>query len=181
MQSASRAVSRWRETSQNIVDIPTVQDQVIPEVRLSRGSRNKPWIRSKLFQRSECNSTSSNKLWTSPCRAGLRREHSRSVRRVLWRPCGDVGYCRDVEQALCRRMVRVLRRENSEVHKTCFFDIRRGGGVLREGVRTRWRGSSQRAVDGLRPCLSSRSSIATLRILGAMVVGRSRHRTERGA
>ena len=84
------------EASQTIVDIPTVQDQVIiqeiPEVR----------TRSKLFQRSECNSTSSNKIWTSPCRAGLCREHSRSVRRVLWRQCGDVDYCRDVEQALCR-------------------------------------------------------------------------------
>ena len=40
-------------------------------------------------------------------------------------------------------------------------------------------GSSQQAVDGLRPCLSSRSSIAILWILGATVVGRSRHRNER--
>ena len=41
--------------------------------------------------------------------------------------------------------------------------------MLRERVRTRWRGSSQQAVDGLRPCLSRRSSIAILSILGASV------------
>ena len=163
------------ETSENIVEIPTVQDQVIiQEISRSSGCR-------KLFQRSDCNSTSSNKLWTSPFRAGLCREHSRSVRRVLWRQCEDVDYCRDVEQALCRRKVRVLRRETSDVHKTCFLDIRRGCGVLREGVRTRCCGSSQQEVDGLRPCLSSRSSIAILQTLCATVVGRSRHRNERRA
>ena len=64
------------ETSQNIVENPTVQEQVIvqkiPEVQVVERIQEQI-VETKLFQRSECSSAPSKTLWTSPCRRFRRR------------------------------------------------------------------------------------------------------------
>ena len=61
------------ETSQNIVETPTVQEQVIiqetPEVQVVEGIQEQIVMTIEVVPQSEYSSTSSNKLWTSRCRA----------------------------------------------------------------------------------------------------------------